>query len=131
MHSERGARGSVTAEFAVALPAVTAVLALLLVAGGAGVLQLRLEDAARAGARAAARGESPAQVTELTYRLAGERANVQVSVQGGFATVTVRGQLVGPLALLVPWRQSADAVARMESGPGSFGTQLGTIVPRP
>lgn len=131
MHTEHGARGSVTAEFAVVLPAVTAVLALLMVAAGAGVLQLRLEDAARAGARAAARGESPAQVTELAYRLAGERASVQVSVAGEFATVTVVGQLEGPLATLVPWRQTADAVARMESGPGSFGTQLGTIVPGP
>ncbi len=52
--TERG--GAVTAEFAVALPAVVLLLAFLLAGGAAGITQLRLEEAVRAGARASARG---------------------------------------------------------------------------
>jgi len=48
-------RGAVTAEFAVALPAVVLLLAFLLAGGAAGLTQLRLEEAVRAGARAAIR----------------------------------------------------------------------------
>jgi len=43
--------GAVTAEFAVALPAVTAVLALCLGAASTGVAQVKLEESARAAAR--------------------------------------------------------------------------------
>jgi len=42
--------GAVTAEFAVALPAVTAVLALCLGAASTGVAQVKLEESARAAA---------------------------------------------------------------------------------
>jgi Flp pilus assembly protein TadG len=45
-------RGAVTAEFAVALPAVLLLLGMLLAGSAAGLTQLRLEEAARAGARA-------------------------------------------------------------------------------
>ncbi len=55
--------GVITAEFAVALPAVTVVLALCLGAASTGVAQLKVEESARTAARAApgsARaGESP------------------------------------------------------------------------
>ena len=54
--------GAVTAEFAVALPAVTAVLALCLGAASTGVAQVKLEESARAAARAAARGDSEAEI---------------------------------------------------------------------
>ena len=121
-------RGSVTAEFAVTLPALTMVLALLLFAGSAGILQLRLEDAARAGARAAARGDGSAQVVELVARLAGEGAAAAVTVDGEFVTVTVSGQLRGPLASVAPWRQSARAVARIEMGRAPV---LGRFAPGP
>src|SRR5205085_12627019 len=53
-------RGSVTAEFGVALPAFVLVLALGLGAVAAATAQLRCVDAARAGARAVARGETVA-----------------------------------------------------------------------
>ena len=57
--------GSITAEFALALPAVIAVLALCL--GGVQVAgqQLRLQDAAAAAARAEARGTTTAAVASL------------------------------------------------------------------
>lgn len=49
-------RGSSTAEFAVILPALVFVLGLVLGAAAVGMVQLRLEESARLGARAAARG---------------------------------------------------------------------------
>ncbi|MGO4383098.1 TadE family type IV pilus minor pilin [Specibacter sp. RAF43] len=110
-------RGSVTAELAVVLPALTVLLALLFLGAGAAILQLRLEDGARAGVRALARGEESALAVELATRAAGEQVSVSLGVSGGFATVTVTGTLSGPLAGLVPWRQSARADARVEVAP--------------
>lgn len=53
-------RGSVTAEFAIALPAVILVLAGSLSGLQVAGQQLRLQDAAASAARAAARGDDPA-----------------------------------------------------------------------
>ena len=53
-----GERGSATAEFAVALPAVAFVLAICLGSVQATSLQLRLQDAAADAARSAGRGEA-------------------------------------------------------------------------
>lgn len=126
-------RGSVTAEFAVVLPAVTALLALLLLGAGAGVLQLRLEEGARAGARALARGESTAQAAAIARNLSGGAATVSADLAGGYATVTVTARVTGPLAAMMPWQQSARAIARMEiyepaEGP-TAGPPAGISVP--
>ena len=114
-----GQRGSATAELAIALPAVTALLALLLLGVSAGLLQLRLEEGARAGARALARGDAPAQVVEIVARVSGHGASVTVGNDGGYATVTVQGRVGGVLSGLVPWEQEARASTRSEptSGP--------------
>jgi Flp pilus assembly protein TadG len=72
----------VTAEFAVALPAVLLLLALLLAGSAAGVTQLRLEEAARAGARALARGDDAAAVDVIVRRLAGTAAASAVATDG-------------------------------------------------
>ena len=58
-------RGSITAEFAIALPAVIAVLALCLSGVQVAGQQLRLQDAAAAAARAAARGDGTGVVQRL------------------------------------------------------------------
>ncbi|MDO5753397.1 TadE family type IV pilus minor pilin [Arthrobacter sp.] len=108
-------RGSVTAELAVVLPAVTVLVALLMLSVAAGMLQLRLEEGARAGARALARGDSSAQVLELVATVAGGAAVVSLGSSGGYATVTVQGRVGGVLSGLVPWTQSAQANARVES----------------
>ncbi|BAS10806.1 hypothetical protein AHiyo4_42280 [Arthrobacter sp. Hiyo4] len=71
-----------TAEFAVALPAVLLLLALLLAGASAGVTQLRLEEAARAGARALARGEDAAAVQGIVRTLAGTSATASVGTEG-------------------------------------------------
>lgn len=78
-----------TAELALALPAVVLVLAVVLVTVAAGAAQLRCVDAARAGARAAAIGEAAGEVTAVVRRVAGERALVSVQEDGAWVTVTV------------------------------------------
>jgi hypothetical protein len=86
----------VTAEFAVALPAVLLLLAMLLAGSAAGITQLRLEDAARAGARALARGEDPAAVNGIVRKLAGPSASSDVVPGGEWMSVTVSDRAAGP-----------------------------------
>jgi Flp pilus assembly protein TadG len=108
-------QGAVTAEFAVALPAVVLLLALLLAGGAAGVTQVRLEEAVRAGARASARGESSGSVETIVKRLAGEAAVPGLSEEGGWRTVTASSPVGGALGYLIPWKLTASASARTES----------------
>ncbi len=112
-------QGTVTAEFAVALPAVMLLLALLLAGSAAGVTQLRFEEAARAGARALARGEGAAAVDGIVRRLAGESAVSAVADDGGWLSVTVSGRVPGSVGSLVPWTLTARAWARGESSPAA------------
>lgn len=82
--------GMVTAELAVALPALLVVLAgalwaLLAVAG-----QMRCVDAARVGARLAARGESAAVVRAAAERAAPPGARVRLDTGAGPAGEEVR-----------------------------------------
>jgi hypothetical protein len=77
-------RGSVTAEFAVVVPAVVLVMLLcvgLLMATG---LQVRLEQAAAQGARLAARGEAEGRV----------RVGVAVLVDGASLAISRDGDIV-------------------------------------
>lgn len=105
----------VTAELAVVLPVVVAVLALSLWAFGVAVDQVRCVDAARAGARAAARGDTVAAVSSLVRRDAPAGAAVTISAGGGDVTVSVAAP-VHRVAGLVPvdWRPAATATARRE-----------------
>lgn len=112
-------RGAVTAEFAVALPAVLFLLAMLLAGSAAGLTQLRLEEAARAGARALARGEDTGAVEGIVRQVAGNSASAATSEDGEWLSVTVSGRIGGPVASLVPWTLSAKATAKGESGSAS------------
>lgn len=94
--SERDS-GTATAELAVALPAVVVVLAAVLAVGQAVLAQVRCVDAARAGARAAARGEAASEVSALARDGAGD-VSVIVERQGTLVSVSVSRRL----ALLVP-----------------------------
>ena len=114
MHRTIRQRGAVTAEVAVALPSLVLLLALLLGAATAGVTQLRLEEAARAGAREVARGEPAGRVQATVYRLAGGQARVELTSDGGWSTVTVSSRLAVPLLDLVGWDLSASASAHTE-----------------
>ncbi|MFC9334668.1 TadE family type IV pilus minor pilin [Arthrobacter sp. NPDC057009] len=108
-------RGTVTAEFAVTLPAVLLLLAMLLAGSAAGITQLRLEDAARAGARALARGEDPAAVDGIVRKLAGPSASSAVASGGEWMSVTVSDRVAGPVGRMVPWTLTARAEARSET----------------
>src|SRR3954471_5501139 len=82
-------RGSVTAEFAVALPAVLAVLAVAMSAVAAATAQVRCVDAARAGARAVARGETPTEATAAAKAAAPKGSSVRIQRNGSEVQVEV------------------------------------------
>ncbi|SFP17895.1 TadE-like protein [Geodermatophilus dictyosporus] len=106
----------VTAETAVVLPVLLLVLAAVVAAVVVVGAQLRCVDAAREGARAAARGEDPAVVRAVTARAAPDGAVTTVAVSGGEVRVTVRAEVVpvGPVRFGV--EVGATAVARLEPG---------------
>ena len=66
-------RGSVTAEFAVALPAIALVLAACLASVQLVAQQVRLTDAAADAARALGRGESAGTAQSIADRVSGVR----------------------------------------------------------
>jgi len=120
MHGRpRGERGSVTAETAVVLPAL--VLLTVAVFWGIAVCaaQLRCIDAARAGARAAARGEDPAASAAAARAAAPQGATVHMVRNGEQVRVLVAARIDPPGALLshlpgIP--VSGTAVAAAEPG---------------
>lgn len=119
-------RGAVTAEFAVALPAVLLLLAMLLAGAAAGITQLRIEEAARAGARALARGEGSTAVAGIARRLAGDSATASVSAQGEWMDVTVTARVGGPFGTVIPWTLTARASARTEMPGGAAASRPGS-----
>lgn len=118
-----GQAGYVTAETALALPALLAVLALSLAVLGAVHAQLRSTDAAAVAARAAARGESLPTVRAVAVRLAPQGAAVSVRAGSDDVEVVVRSR-VRPLGLPLPALEvQGRAVAAREPGitPGPAG----------
>ena len=107
-----------TAELAVALPAVVLVLLALVVVVAAGSAQVRVVDAARAGARAASAGEPAARVDEVVSRVAGSAAAVTVDEATPWVTVTVRSSVVGGW-FSGPLQVTATATAWLESAVGA------------
>lgn len=106
--------GAVTAETAVLLPALVLLLAVLLAAAAAGTTLIRYEEAARASARAAARGEPSAVVRSAAERVAGQDAAVRLAEGPGTATVTVTGPAPGILGTWGGWELRAEATAYTE-----------------
>lgn len=113
----RGEAGAATAELAVALPALVLVLALALAAVDLGVAHVRCVDAARAGARALARGDDGATALSETRGAAPSGSSVESALAGPRVTVVVTAPvpaLLRPLGIAPP---RAVAVARLESAP--------------
>jgi hypothetical protein len=102
----------VTAEAAVAVPALVLLLGMLLWGLGAVAAQTRCGDAARAGARAAARGEPAAAVVAAARSAAPGGAEVRTDREGELYRVRVTARAPGPGPLAV--RVAAEAVARAE-----------------
>jgi Flp pilus assembly protein TadG len=118
MHRRRADResGMVTAETAVVLPVLLLVLLCAVAAVTVVGAQLRCVDAAREGARAAARGETAAVVAELAGRIAPDGAVTAVRTVEDRVRVTVSVE-VAPLGLFpLRSRVSAEAVAVREPG---------------
>ncbi|MFF0289720.1 TadE family type IV pilus minor pilin [Streptomyces sp. NPDC005262] len=106
-----GDRGAVTAEAAMVIP-VLALFALALVwALMAASAQIRCVDAARAGARAAARSEPKAQVLAAARSAAPDRARVDLERAGELWRVRVAAQTPGPSPLTLTLSAEAAALA--------------------
>jgi len=107
----------VTAEFAVVLPVVILVLGLSLGALGLAMDQVRCVDAARAGARAASRGDTPDAVILVARRAAPSEALVTMVTSGGLVRVSVLARPRRAGVILPAWlRASSTATAALELG---------------
>lgn len=109
--------GAVTAEFAVALPAVTAVLALCLGAVATGTAQIQLEDTVRVAARAAARGDSEESIRQGADR-SSRGASLNITRDGDTVTVQAQRQAPGVIGSITGWVLSAQATTTVEVAGG-------------
>lgn len=107
-----------TAELVVALPALLLTLSAALWGVGAGAAHLRCLDAAREGARTAARGEPAAEVLAAARRAAPAGAAVRLSRSGDLVHVSVSAAVsaLGVLGRRAPALQvSGTATAAVEA----------------
>jgi Flp pilus assembly protein TadG len=124
VRSSRRDEGTVTAETAVVLPALAAVLLCALWAVATVTAELRCVDAARTAARALARGDSEATSVAAARAAAPAGAQVVVTRVGGRVVVDVRAtsRLPGRWAPALPGLAlSAHAVAPVEDLPTGTG----------
>ncbi|MFJ4190342.1 TadE family type IV pilus minor pilin [Kitasatospora sp. NPDC089509] len=112
--ARRGDAGFVTAETAVVLPALVLLAAMLIWAVLAAAAQIACVDAARIGARAAARGEPDA--VELARAAAPPGARVRMAVAADTVRIDVDAPCAAPgrLGGLLAVRVGATAVAARE-----------------
>lgn len=101
-----------TAEFAVALPAIALVLAACLASVQLVAQQVRLTDAAADAARALGRGESTAEAGAIADRVSGGAA-LAVAEEGVFVCVTLLASGGGLLAAI---ELTAESCAVMGGG---------------
>jgi Flp pilus assembly protein TadG len=110
-------RGTVTAETVMVLPALVAVTLALAWLVALGATQVRVVDAAREVARAAARDDSTAGAVGLGRQVAPRGATISVQRRGGQVVAHVRAEVRGPgglLTFLPAVHVEADAVAASE-----------------
>jgi hypothetical protein len=99
-------RGTATAELSVVLPAVVLLAVSGVWAVAAVAAQLRCVDAAGAGARALARGESPGAVVQVVAQMAPAGADIRISHTSDLAVVEVRAEVPLP----GPWSRAGPGV---------------------
>lgn len=114
-------RGSVTAEAAVAVPALVVFALALVWALMAASAQIRCVDAARAGARAAARSEPRAAALAAARAAAPGGARVTLGRAGDLWRVRVEAKAPGPGAMTLTL--SAQAAAFAEDTVGEDGAE--------
>ncbi|MEV5826611.1 TadE family type IV pilus minor pilin [Spirillospora sp. NPDC052242] len=111
-----------TAEIAVALPALVLVTAIVLWGMAAVSTQLTCNDAARTGARAAARGESLTAVRELVAKAVPEGSTVTVTRDEATVHVDVSTPVEPPAAARLP-ALIVHAHAAAATEPGASTTE--------
>lgn len=97
-------RGSVSAEFAVAVPAVIVLIALAIGALSAGSVKVRLQDAAADAARLAARGEPSRAAGIVSAAVSGARA--AIGAQGDLLCVTASTEVRIAVFTVPVWAES-------------------------
>lgn len=106
--------GSVTAEFAVVLPAVVAVALLLIALSRTVTVSMRCQDAAAIAVRELVVSGQQADPQTAAIAVAGEGASVSVDSNGNQVSVTVSCPVLpGPLDVL-PTRVTGEAVGVMQ-----------------
>ena len=111
--------GMVTAELAVALPALVLVLALAVGVLAVGAARLRCADAAQAAARLAARGEPSTSVRAAASRIASPGADVRVAGTATDVTVEVSTAVSLPGHWLPGFVVRERATEAREPGPAT------------
>ncbi|GHJ58487.1 hypothetical protein NOK12_10060 [Nocardioides sp. OK12] len=109
-----------TAELAMVLPLLLAVVVAMTWLLSVGLAQVRVVDAAREAARALARGDDQARAVALAAQVAPPGSRVAVARADGTVVVTVTGTVSGPgglLAALPGAEVSAAATALEEQAP--------------
>nr|WP_262386943.1 TadE family type IV pilus minor pilin [Streptomyces sp. TRM49041] len=107
----RADRGSVTAEAALAMPALVLFTLALLWGLVAAAAQIQCVDAARAGARAAARSEPEASALDTARAAAPDGARVTLRRSGELWRVRVEAPAPGPAAWTMTLHAEAVALA--------------------
>lgn len=108
--------GYVTAEAATVIPALVLLGVALIWGLMAAVAQIQCVDAARAGARAAARQEPERATVAAAKRAAPDGARVVVRREGDLVRVTVVAHAPGPQALTLDLEAEAVALAEESVG---------------
>jgi Flp pilus assembly protein TadG len=106
----------VTAEVAAVLPVLVVIVVTGMAAIGVIGAELRCVDAARAGARAAARGEPAAVVRQVAAAVAPPGARVSVAYREDQVVVAVSAEVRPLTRLLTAIRVRAGAVGQLEPG---------------
>lgn len=107
----------VTAEIAMALPAIGAVIVLAVWAVSAVVADLRCDDAAREAARAIARGESSAVAEQIVDRIGPAGADVRIRHEDGLVVVEVASRVPIPGPFGSPAIHVSGSAVALEEGP--------------
>jgi Flp pilus assembly protein TadG len=97
-------RGPVSAEFAVAVPAIVVIILLAIGALGAGSVKVRLQDAAADAARLAARGDGSRASGVVSVAVSGART--AIGSQGDLVCVTASTEVRIAVFTVPVWAES-------------------------
>ncbi len=108
---KKSCAGSVTAEFAVILPVVVLVIAMLINVIAVGMHQSNMHQAAAIAARQLARGEATGTITTSVTNMTTSSTQVSTSAAGQWVSVELTSPVPGPLGLLPDLELTAQAKA--------------------